>query len=97
MIQARKHTLSLHAEARCYAVWTHNEQVFGLIRAGARGRLLVLANFTEHRQMVPRHRIHDMGFKGELIDRLEGETLDSWSDLHLEPYQALWLEQVPEG
>jgi amylosucrase len=97
MIQARKHTLSLHAEARCYAVWTHNEQVFGLIRAGARGRLLVLANFTERRQMVPRHRIHDMGFKGELIDRLEGETLDSWSDLQLEPYQALWLEQVPEG
>lgn len=96
MIQARKHTLSLHAEARCYAVWTHNEHVFGLIRAGARGCLLVLANFTEHRQMVPRHRIHDMGFKGELIDRLEGETLDSWSDLHLEPYQALWLEQVLE-
>jgi amylosucrase len=97
MIRARKHTLSLHAEARCYAVWTHNEQVFGLIRAGARGRLLVLANFTEHRQMVLRHRIHDMGFKGELIDRLEGETLDSWSDLQLEPYQALWLEQVPEA
>ena len=96
MIRARKHTLSLHAEARCYAVWTHNEHVFGLIRAGARGRLLVLANFTERRQMVPRHRIHDMGFKGELNDRLEGETLDSWSDLHLEPYQALWLEQVPE-
>ena len=97
MIQARKHTLSLHAEARCYAVWTHNEQVFGLIRASARGRLLVLANFAERRQTVPRHRVHDMGFKGELIDRLEGETLDSWSDLQLEPYQALWLEQVPEA
>ncbi len=97
MIRARKHTLSLHAEARCYAVWTHNEHVFGLIRASARGRLLALANFTERRQRVPRHRIHDMGFKGELIDRLEGETLDSWSDLQLEPYQALWLEQVPEA
>lgn len=97
MIRARKHTLSLHAEARCYAVWTHNEQVFGLIRASARGRLLALANFTERRQVVPRHRIHDMGFKGELIDRLEGETLDSWSDLQLEPYQALWLEQLSEG
>ncbi len=97
MIQARKHTLSLHAEARCYAVWTHNEQVFGLIRASARGRLLVLANFAERRQTVPRHRVHDMGFKGELIDRLEGEILDGWSDLQLEPYQALWLEQVPEA
>ena len=97
MIQASKRTLSLHAEARCYAVWTHNEQVFGLIRDSARGRLLALANFTERDQKVPRHRLHDMGFDGELIDRLEGQTLDSWSDLQLEPYQALWLEKVPEA
>ncbi|MCB1770114.1 MAG: alpha-amylase family protein [Candidatus Competibacteraceae bacterium] len=96
LIQAAKRTLNLHAQARCYAVWTHNEQVFGLIRASARGRLLVLANFTEHDQAVPRHRIHDMGFTGELVNRLEEQSLDSWSDLKLEPYQALWLEQVPE-
>ena len=96
MIQASKRTLSLHAEARCYAVWTHNEQVFGLIRDSARGRLLALANFTERDQKVPRHRLHDMGFDGELVDRLAGQTLDSWSDLQLEPYQALWLEKVPE-
>ncbi|MCB1776677.1 MAG: alpha-amylase family protein [Candidatus Competibacteraceae bacterium] len=96
MIQTAKHTLNLHAQARCYAVWTHNEQVFGLIRASARGKLLVLANFSEHDQTVPRHRVHDMGFTGELINRLEEQSLDSWSDLKLEPYQALWLEQVPE-
>ena len=35
-----------------------------------------------------------MDFKGELVDRLEGETLDSWSELALDPYQVLWLEQV---
>ncbi|MEI2644376.1 MAG: alpha-amylase family protein [Candidatus Competibacter sp.] len=94
MIQAVKNLPGLHAQARCYPVWTHNEQVFGMIRASARGRLLVLANFTEHRQTVSRHRAHDMGFKGELVDRLEGETLDSWSELALDPYQVLWLEQV---
>lgn len=93
-IQARKRTLSLHAEARCYAVWTHNEQVFGMIRASARGRLLVLANFTEQSQIVARHRLHEMQFSGELINRLEGKTLDSWSAVTLEPYQALWLEPV---
>jgi amylosucrase len=97
LIQARKRTLSLHAEGRCYAVWTYNEQVFGLIRASARGRLLALANFTEHEQTVPRHRVHDMGFTGELVNRLEEQALDGWSDLKLEPYQALWLEQVFEG
>jgi len=37
-----------------------------------------------------------MGFAGELVNRLEEQSLDSWSDLKLEPYQALWLEQVPE-
>ena len=96
MIHVAKRTLNLHAQARCYAVWTHNEQVFGLIRASARGRLLVLANFSEHDQTVLRHRVHDMGFTGELVDRLGAQSLDSWSDLKLEPYQALWLEQVPE-
>jgi hypothetical protein len=57
----------------------------------------VLANFTERDQKVPRHRLHDMGFEGELIDHLEGQTLDSWSDLQLDPYQTLWLEKVPEA
>jgi len=94
MIRARKQTLSLHAEARCYPVWTHNEQVFGMIRASARGRLLALANFAENPQTVFRHRIRDMGFQGELIDRLESKTLDGWSDLQLGPYQVLWLEPV---
>ena len=95
MIEARKQTISLHAAGRCYPVWTHNEQVFGMIRASARGRLLVLANFTERTQKVPRHRLHDMGFKGGLLNRLDGKNLDSWSEVQLDPYQALWLEPIP--
>lgn len=94
MIGAVKGLPSLHAQARCHAVWTHNEQVFGMIRASARGRLLALANFSEAPQAVPRHRLHDMGFTGELADRLEGRPVDSWSDLRMEPYQVLWLEQT---
>jgi len=65
-----------------------------MIRASARGRLLALANFSEAPQAVPRHRLHDMGFTGELADRLEGRPVDSWSDLRMEPYQVLWLEQL---
>lgn len=93
MIQARKRTLALHAQARTYPVWTHNEHVFGLIRASARGRLLILANFTENSQTVPRYRVHEMGFDGVLINHLDEQGLDSWSDVHLEPYQTLWLEK----
>lgn len=96
LIQASKRTLTLHAEAGCYAVWTHNEHVFGLLRTSARGRLLVLANFTEHHQSVSRYRIHEMGFEGELINRINDQVYDSWSEIQLEPYQVLWLEKKPE-
>jgi amylosucrase len=94
LIQASKRTLALHTQAACYAVWTHNPQVFGLIRTSARGRVLVLGNFTAHPQTVPRYRVHEMGFEGELINHLGEQAIDSWSDLHLEPYRALWLEKA---
>lgn len=93
MIQARKRTPPLHAQAGTYAVWTNNEHVFGLLRDSARGRLLVLANFTEHPQTVPRYRLHEMRFDGSLINHLDEQALDGWSDVYLEPYQALWLEK----
>ena len=92
MIQTVKQLPSLHAQAGCYPVWTHNEQVFGMIRASARGRLLVLANFSPACQSVSRHRLHAMKFEGPLTDRLQGTGLDGWSDLELEPYQVVWLE-----
>jgi amylosucrase len=92
MIKVRKRTLSLHAKAAAYPVWTHNEQVFGLIRESSRGRLLALANFSEYPQIVPAYRINEMGFGGLLVNRLDGETIDGSMDIQLEPYRALWLE-----
>ncbi len=94
LIHARKNTFELHAQARSTPVWTHSDQVFGLLRDSARGRLLVLANMTEHGQSVPRSRMHELGFHDALVDRLDNTTLDGWSDVHLEPYQVLWLERA---
>lgn len=91
---ARKHTLPLHAEAGIYAVWTHNEHVFGLLRASPRGRILVLANFSEEGQRVPRHRLHEMGFEGALVNRLDNREFGDEPDIALEPYEAVWLEQI---
>lgn len=93
LIDARKRTRALHAEAGAYAVWTHNEHVFGLIRDSARGKILVLANFTEQPQDVPRHRLQEMDFGGLLIDHLTQEYVDLWGDLTLRPYQAMWLQK----
>jgi amylosucrase len=90
---ARKRTFSLHARAHTYPVWTHNDAVFGLIRESARGRVLVLANFTEQEQIVPRYRLQEMGFDGLLINCLEEKPLDDWGDVILKPYQTYWLEK----
>jgi amylosucrase len=94
LIQVRKQAFALHAHARTHPVWTHNEQVFGMIRESARGRILVLGNFSEWGQAVSRGRLNEMGFGGVLVDRINGRTLDPYADIYLEPYQALWLETM---
>lgn len=93
LIQVRKQTYTLHARAHTYPVWTHNERVLGLIRTSARGQLLVLGNFSEWGQAVSRTRLDELGFWGELVDKVNGRTLDAHSDIYLEPYQACWLEK----
>lgn len=94
LVDARQRTPALHAQAGTYGVWTHNDHVFGLLRSSARGRILVLANFSEQVQSVPRYRIHQMAFEGPLVEHLEGKELDGWSDIVLEPCQAVWLEKA---
>ncbi|GAB4271913.1 MAG: alpha-amylase family protein [Candidatus Promineifilaceae bacterium] len=95
LVAARKRAFALHARARTYPVWTYNERVFGLIRESARGRLLVLANFSEWGQAVSRRRLDEMGFWGELVDVVNGRSVDPYSDIYLEPYQSLWLVREP--
>lgn len=94
LAEARKRTFELHAEAGTHAVWTHNERVFGLLRASPRGRILILANFDGSAQEVPRHRVHEIEFTGPLLNCVNGAELDAWSPLSLAPYEAMWLRQV---
>ncbi len=94
LIGVRKETTAFHAEAASYAVWTDNEHVFGLLRESPRGRILVIGNFSEWGQAVRRGRVKDMGLYGELKELITGQELDEWSDIYLEPYQAMWLRKV---
>lgn len=91
LVAARKATPALHAQAGSFAVWTHNEHVFGLLRDSPRGRLLVLANVSEEVQTVPGLRLQELGFGGLLTDRITGQQLDAWPSLSLEPYECVWL------
>ena len=94
LIQARKQTAALHAEAGAYPVWSHNEAVFGLLRESPRGRLLILGNFSEHAQTIPAYRLQELRFDGRLIDHITGKSVDGWHDVQLEPYGSIWLQAV---
>lgn len=91
LIALRQQTELLHAETAVTPVWTHNDHVLGLLREGAHGRLLVLANFSPHPQTVPRGRLGALNFGGLLADLVAGQPVDVWADLLLAPYQTMWL------
>ncbi len=92
MIETRRRTPALHAQAGNYAVWTHNESVFGLLRDSPRGRLLVLANFSDRPQLTPGYRLADLGFGQQLEDRLTGRQVRGEAGVQLAGYEAVWLE-----
>lgn len=94
LISVRKRLFPLHAAAATYPVWMHNDAVYGMIRESQRGRLLILGNFSERFQIVPRYRLDELGFWGLLHDHLKGEPTPLYGDLELRPYQSLWLQQV---
>jgi amylosucrase len=96
MLSTRRQTFAFHAQAGAYPVWTHNEAVFGLLRDSPRGRVLVLANFSDRPQIVPGYRFHEMIFSGRLADRLTGRAFDSAPGITLEGYEALWLTPETE-
>ena len=95
LIQARQRTSTLHAQASRIPVWTHNDHVFGLVRESPRGRVLILANFTEAGQAVSYERLAHLGFAGQLINHLN-EPFEGWHEVWLQPYQAVWLECVSQ-
>lgn len=96
-VHARKSLSALHAEAETLAVWTHNDHVFGLLRNSPRGRLLILANFTELEQTVPAYRFAEMSFGDRLVDRLTGRKLDGRQDVRLATYEIVWLQSAAQG
>lgn len=97
MIAARRQTAALHAQAGSYAVWTHNESVFGLLRDSPRGRLLVLANFSDRPQLAPGYRLAEIGFGGPVEDRLTGRGWRGEGGIQLAAYEAIWLELEDPG
>lgn len=74
---------------------TGNPHVFGYIRQHDGQRVLALASFSEHPQPVAASllRIHGLGYQFQDLVSARAITLDR--DLHLEPYQFVWLTASP--
>ena len=94
LVAARKRTRLLHAGTSVTAVYTHNDHVLGILRKGARGQLLALANFTEQIQIVSRQRLQDLNLRGTFVDQLNKQILPRNEDISLKAYQVVWLQQI---
>src|SRR4051795_11811208 len=93
LIAARRSTRAIHVQGRSEVLWTGNDHVFGLWRAPAGERLLVLANFTAEPQAVALSVLHDRGLVAtEAAAAVDGRALDGYRDfIVLAPYQHLWV------
>ncbi len=67
---------------------TGNDHVFGYARRHDGAWLVVLANFSEHRQAVG---AHGLGLAQPVTDLLTGRAVHAAGGLTLEPYELLWL------
>jgi amylosucrase len=93
LIAARRDTRALHAQGASEPIWTGNVHVFGLLRAHAGQRLLMLANFTADTQRVPLAIVHDAGVRIDPDDPgPDGRPVRIREDIIvLAPYQYAWL------
>ena len=74
---------------------TGHESIFGLERQGAEGRLLVLANFSEHEQVLSRRALDSSGWGVPCFDWVSDAEIDGTAALELAGYQCLWLDPDP--
>ncbi len=91
LIKTRQRLPALHSQANSIPVWTHNDHVFGLMRQSPRGRMLILANFSEQAQSISGKRLTELGFAGKLIDQINLESIYADRSVLLRPYQTVWL------
>lgn len=94
-----RHLITLRQQTPAFAgvatdvIDAGNDHVFGYVRrgAGAGGRVLVLANFTEREQPVAANHLRLHGLAYAFTDLVTGDTVGLERDLALAPYQFVWL------
>jgi amylosucrase len=90
MIEVRKSEPAL--ATRVEHVQTGNKHVLGFAHHHAAGPLLVLANFSEHPQVVSPELLHRQSMSWPARDLISGQHIVPSEGLALSPYQLVWLK-----
>jgi len=91
MIRARKSAPGLRG-SQAEVIDSGSAAVFAYVRSGDGQRVLVLANFSEHEQVVEFNRLRLNGLGYHFTDLVNGPSLPVGEDLKLGPYQYVWLD-----
>jgi len=91
MIQLRKR-LPAFRNGQMEVFDTGNIHIFGYIRENEGQRLVILNNFSEFEQPVPRSQLDSATTARRFLDRITGTFIPNSSDLRMAPYQFMWLE-----
>lgn len=68
-----------------------NSHVFGYIRQASDRQIVLLNNFSDFEQRVPKIVLRLSGLGGNIFDELSGEAIPLEEDLTLKPFQFMWL------
>jgi len=91
LVAARRATRAIHVQGEVEPIWTGNDHVFGLCRAQAGERLLVIGNFTAEPQPVALDALRGFPLTDAAGD-VDGRPVERHADVVvLAPYQHLWL------
>ncbi len=74
-------------------VATRNRHVLGFLRTMEGNRIVVLANFCEEPQDVDGNLLRTAGLGRFFTDRISGNSFGTHGQVHLEPYEFVWLER----
>lgn len=89
LIAARRATRATHAQGTGRPLWTGNDHVYGLLRAYAGDRLLLLANFTADAQPIRETIPDEHGLRLTAAAAVpDGRPLEAGV---LAPYQFAWI------
>jgi amylosucrase len=90
LVDLRKETAAL-ADGNMQVIDTANGHVFGYVRQGGDGRVLVLCNFSEREQQIAANTVRANGLSYAFRDLVSGDRVELGQELTLAPYQHLWL------